>query len=421
MRYVVLGLAPARVEWFADTARWANAGSIPVEFLKVISVAELLARLAGSRPHSALLVDGLVPSIDRDLFVAARDADVPVVVVDDDPRRDWSALGAAAVVGRSFAKEDLVDVLRRCARPVDGGAEATALQRPESPSRAGLLVAVCGPGGTGVSTVAASLACGLASARVGADVVLADLALHAEQGVLHDAGDVTPGVLELADVHRGAAPDDATVRAHTFAVTGGGYRLLLGLRRARQWTLLRRPTVEAAVDSLRRVFDVVVVDCDADVEGEETTGSTGVADRNAMARTAIFGADVVAVVGRPGVKGTHALVRVIVDLAGAGVDVDRLLPVVNVAPRHPKARAETARTLAKLVGGAVGRATPPPLFLPPRRVDDATWAGHPAVAPLPSRLAAAVSAVATSAGDRVALAEPELVAPGSLGIGSDPW
>ena len=45
-RYVVLGLAHARAPWFGEVARWATSAALPVEFVKCVSLEELRARLA---------------------------------------------------------------------------------------------------------------------------------------------------------------------------------------------------------------------------------------------------------------------------------------------------------------------------------------------------------------------------------------
>ena len=43
-RWVVLGLAPARTPWFSTVAQWANAGTLPVEYVKCLSTDELRVR-----------------------------------------------------------------------------------------------------------------------------------------------------------------------------------------------------------------------------------------------------------------------------------------------------------------------------------------------------------------------------------------
>ena len=112
-RYVVLGFASARSAWFSDLARLATAGSVPIEFVKSVGAEETRVRLASGRSFSALLVDGGLPSVDRDLLDEARRSGAAVFVVAD-PRviRDWDALGATVVLARDFSVDDLITALR---------------------------------------------------------------------------------------------------------------------------------------------------------------------------------------------------------------------------------------------------------------------------------------------------------------------
>jgi hypothetical protein len=70
-RYVVLGLARARAGWFGQVARWATAAALPVDFVKTVSGEEVRSRLRSGRPFSALLVDGGLAALDRDLIELA--------------------------------------------------------------------------------------------------------------------------------------------------------------------------------------------------------------------------------------------------------------------------------------------------------------------------------------------------------------
>ena len=78
-RYVVLGLAHVRSPWSTEVARWATAGSVPVEFVKCVSVEELRARLLSGRPHSAALLDGRLAGVDRDLLDLAAEHRCPAL------------------------------------------------------------------------------------------------------------------------------------------------------------------------------------------------------------------------------------------------------------------------------------------------------------------------------------------------------
>ena len=67
-RFVLLGLAQVRSDWFREVSQWATTGAIAAEFVKCVSAEEVRARLAGGRQFSALLVDASLPSLDRDLI-----------------------------------------------------------------------------------------------------------------------------------------------------------------------------------------------------------------------------------------------------------------------------------------------------------------------------------------------------------------
>src|SRR5205823_7662028 len=111
-RWVVLGLAPARTAWFSAVAQWANAGSLPVEFLKCLSADELRVRLRSDRPASAVLLDARMPGADRDLLADVLAAGcLPIVVGPAGADARWVDLGAPVFLSDSFSPEDLVDTL----------------------------------------------------------------------------------------------------------------------------------------------------------------------------------------------------------------------------------------------------------------------------------------------------------------------
>jgi hypothetical protein len=435
-RYVLLGLARARADWFRTVGQWSTAAMLPAEFVRCVSSEELRARLRSGRPFSAAIVDATVPGLDRDLVAAADEVGCRLLVVDDPATtRDWRGLGVAAVLAPAFSRDELLEVLAAHARMV--GAAVVDDQQPASgptdPPQ-GELIAVTGPGGTGASTVAIALAQGLAAGlgqdsrgRRGArgpdpeppSVLLADLCRVADQAMLHDSRVVVPGIQEVVEAHRTAVPRRTTLLDQTFEVPARGYRLLLGLRRPRHWAAIRPRALEATLDSLQRLADVVVADVDADVEGEVETGSLDVEERNLLSRATIARAGVVAVVGEPSMKGLYALVRTLTELLGFGVPVDRLVPVVSRAPRRPRARAELTAALTELLAASSGAGVSrlvAPLYLPERRVDDALRDGVALPAPLPALAARAVAAVLHRAADREAAAVtgPQPVTPGTL-------
>ncbi|MGZ4759986.1 MAG: hypothetical protein ACXV95_13070, partial [Acidimicrobiales bacterium] len=384
---------------------------------KCVAVDELQARLQSGRAFSAVLVDAGLAGLDRDLIDAAREAGAAVLVVGDGhARRDWAALGVDVVLPDRLDRSLLLAALVESAQPLRGPEIAPGSTPAPAPAGwRGRLVAVTGPAGGGSSTIAMALTQGLAApAGQAGMVLLADLALHADQALLHDAGDVVPGVQELADAHRGGTPSVDEVRRLTFQVDGSGYHLLLGLRRHRDWTVLRPRSVEAALDSLQRAFRLVVADVDPDVEGDDEVGSVDVEDRNLLARTTLRRADLVVVVAPPSVAGLRRLVVTIDDLTRFGIEATRLLPVVTRAPRRGRGRAEITAALGALAAGVAS-----PSFIPERRnLDDLFRTGTP----MPRSITQPVTAAVEALLDRQPLVpaadeqdEPVAVAPGSLG------
>ena len=419
-RFVVLGLASARSGWFRSVGLWANSGALPAEFVRCISAEEVRARLASGRAFSALVADAGLPSVDRDLVAAAGAVGCAVLVVDDGrATRDWLELGAARVLPPAFGRDELVAALTSCAQPVRRGEAdpGDLLSRQPPAAWRGAVAAVTGPGGTGVSTAAIALAQSLADdVRHSGMVLLADLRLRAEQAVLHDAGDVLPCVQELVEAHRSGQPTADDVRGLAFAVPDRRYSLLLGLRRARHWPAIRPQAFEAAFDSLRRAWGVVVCDIDPDLEGEDDAGSIDIEERNVMARTAASQADVVFVVGLPELKGVHSLVRVLEDLVALGVDPARIVPVLNRAPRSARARAGLAAVVAELTAPFAGGRLMNPIHLPERHNVEADLHDGARLAPsLGAPLAGAFKALLDRPQLEPVAGSPEPVRPGTLG------
>jgi hypothetical protein len=436
-RYVVLGMARGQARWFTDVAAWATAASLPIDFVKVLSAEELVARLRSGRAFSALLVEASMPGCDRDLIEQCNDVGCAVLVVEDRATpRPWSELGAARVLPADLRRDELLDALRASARPIARAEEPRILAAAAAPAPAawrGHLVALTGAGGTGRSTLAMAVATGLAAdPRHRGLVLLADMALHGQQGLLHDAGDVVPGLSELVESHRNATLGPEEVRRLCFEVAGRGYDLLLGLRRHRDWTALRPRALLTALDGLRQSYRMVIAEVDADVEGEAECGSVDIEDRNMLARTTLRAADLVVVVGQSGLCGLHTQLRVIRDLVELQVDPARVVPVVNRAPRNPRSRADISRALAQLLEASLPgvRLAANAVFVPERRrldgvLRDGLVPPPVVVAPIAETVRALVEAMP---GDGLAAPvgsgadEPVAVVPGSIGAwrGVDP-
>jgi MinD-like ATPase involved in chromosome partitioning or flagellar assembly len=424
-RYILLGLAHPRSEWFRHLAQWCNGGAVPAELIKCLSPDEVLHRLDGGRPASALIIDATLPGIDRDLITAATSLGCAVIVIDD-PRvvKEWRSIGAADVLPQNFDRAMLINSLVTHATLID-----RATDTPTAPTEAhrspvgGQLIAVCGSGGTGVSTLAIALAQGLVSD--GQRVVLADLKLHAEQAMLHDVTTATGGLQSLVDAHRTQRLSAEQLAEFTLAVPQRGYELIVGLRRARFWSTIRPVAFTAALTSLANTYDTVVCDVDADVEREATGGSIDVEERTAMSRLALLEANVVVVVAHPSMKGLHALNRLLIELSDLGVDIAKILPVFNQSAKAPRVRAGYAAALAELIDWRKGEhPLTSPIHLPTREVDELLRSGDAMPDALVSPLMGAVRSMRVAAAGPVEPGRSNVkrlsmfsrVKPGSLGM-----
>lgn len=424
-RYAVLGLASPRSPWFAEVSRWATASVLPLEFVKCVSADEVHAHLRSGRPFSAVLADASVAGVDRELLAAASGAGCAVLVVDDGRvPRDWTGLGAASVLLPGFGPDVLRLALTQHARSlsrIDAEVRVPVEHRPEAGWR-GRLVAVCGHPGAGVSTIAMAAAQGLATdPRLRQAVLLADLVRHAELAMLHDAADQRVGLLELVDAHRLGAPALDALAPFVLDVVDRGYHLLTGLRRHREWTALRPRLFDAALDSLRRGYRVVVADCDDDLEGELETGSVDIEERNHPARRAAGDADLVLAVGGCTTTGLHRLARTVDALVGLGVEPARIVPVLNRAPRSPRERAQVVRAAAELLAGPSGRDDlgDPVVVGDAKRLEHHVRAASPlpdsVVAPVATTVAGVLQRIPDAGRDAPAVPVPVAVVPGSLG------
>jgi hypothetical protein len=109
-------------------------------------------------------------------------------------------------------------------------------------------------------------------------------------------------------------------------------------------------------------------------------------------------------------------VQVVSELLSFGVPGERVLPVINRAPRSNRARAQLTTAMAELMPEWAGSGMPSPLFVPERRIDDALRDGVRVPDSLAATVARAFTAVITRADpDARRPDEPQLVVPGALG------
>ncbi len=426
--FTVLGVARPRTAWLAEIGRWANSSMLPIEFIRCVSVDEVRSRLLSTRRHSAVLLGEDCVGVDRDIIETARDAGcVPIVVTESPARRDWGLLGASCTLIQPVAPEQLLAALRDHAIGVDRRTPAPSAEIAVETCAAGRLITVLGPGGTGTSTTAMAIASHFAAdtftKRESTDksVALIDASLNGDQALLHDLGDVVPGLQELVDLHRTANPSVGDVRNHFWFTPRHGYDVLPGLRRHRDWSTLRRRSTLAALGSILNAYDIVVADADSDLEGEEQTGSIDVEDRNFLARELATNADLIVLSARGGISGLSRSLQTFRDLVELGVQTERVLLVVIGAPRSTRQRSELTRTTLRLFNEAVpSHSLATPVMVPIRR--DLEPFFHDGTAPPRSALGS-ISAAVTERLDIVKHFEPRpnfqqtpvAIVPGHLG------
>lgn len=312
-RYVVLGLADRRAAWLVRVGRWATEASLPVELVRTSSPGELRALLETRRPFSSVLIDGRRAGAGRDLIdTVRRFGCVPVVVDGSGAVRDWSGLGAAAVLEPGFDRDALIHVLAVHTRPIaDRGARAADDLFGRARTR-GALVAVTGPAQVDRGAVAIAAAAGLGRVRARGRVALVDFCLDA--GLADRLGvDAATGVQELIEGHRWGHLSSRSIEE--LFVPMAGFDLLAGLRDPDDWPSLGAASTAAALAGLRRARRTLVVTTDPDVSGELETGSLDLEDRHALARAAIANARALVVVGRDGDAGLDRLGRTITRVA----------------------------------------------------------------------------------------------------------
>ena len=356
IRHRVATLGRPGPAWPRAIARWGSGATLPLDTTTCVSAEELRALLATTTVDLAIVEAGL-PGVDRVLADAVRRAGAALAVVDGpalETTRD--RLEPDAVLAADFDSEALAAVLhtqarRRPNRPV--GPEPAA-----EPETLGRLLAVTGPAGAGVSTVAQALA----THRAGqGPTLLADLALDADQNLRHGVAPGHDGVFELAEALRHVPPAELVPPTVS---QDAGYDLLCGLRRRQEWTALNSVVADQLVEVLRRGRPLVVADVASDLDGRTESGSLDLEERNALARAALPRAAVVVVVGRWTTTGVHRLVRALVDLTRHGIDRDRLHAVINDAPRTATRQALVRRTVGGLLTEVDGGPWRPPTCLP---------------------------------------------------------
>ena len=271
--------------------------------------------MASGQAFSAVIVDGGLPAVDRDLVDRAREVGAAVIVVDDGRRRvDWAGMGVDAVLADPFDRADLLSVLLGCAPAIEGPAGDAGRAQPRHPRRVGEAGWWRSPGPAARAPRRWPWPWPRASARRRAIRVWScwpTWPCTPIRACSTTPATSCPGSRSWSRPTGSTCPAVDQVRAHVFDTGDRGYDLLLGLRRHRDWPVLRPRAVQACLDGLLRSYRLVVADLDPDLEGDDEVGSLDVEERNVLARTAAGRADLVLVVAPPTVVGLRRLVLIL--------------------------------------------------------------------------------------------------------------
>ena len=259
-RYVVLGVAQVRSPWFREVARWATSAMLPDRVRQGDVASRRCA--SGCGPGAATPPCSSTtrsPGVDRDLVELAREGGCAVLVVDSGPGDRGSGVSSAPrrCSRPRFGRDELLQVLaagRDPDRPDHRRPRRRTTDAPTPPGFRGRLVAVTGAGG--------------------------HRALHRRRRARAGSGQRSPQPRPRVPGRPRAArrPGDAprrhrrrarassswwrataperrrstTSAASPGTSPSGGYHLLLGLRRHRDWTAVRPRAFAAGLDGLRR-------------------------------------------------------------------------------------------------------------------------------------------------------------------------
>lgn len=246
------------------------------------SSSEVSAQLAEDDGVDCLLLhDGLGPLPVLDLIreVTSRRPSLAVVLIVDDPRADVLASamesGARGVVSTNPSLEDLETRIGNAgdwSRSMRRHLEGYDSNRPTGGT--GRLIALAGAkGGTGTTTVAIHLA--LAAARTRSTVCLVDMDL--QTGDLATYLDITHrrSIAELAEAANDLNP---TVLADALFAHRLGPHVLLAPREGERSEDIDGKAAGQILGSLRSRYDLVIVDCGANVS-EANSVAAELADR----------------------------------------------------------------------------------------------------------------------------------------------
>lgn len=338
-RLRIAGIVSARSTWSSRISGWAEASTLPIDFIKFVSLTEFCRIDTAS--FDALMLDENC-NLDNESLTKLTDAQISVIVIGL-LSRDLAATIkplTPTILSPEFDSSELLEIVEKLQAEVK-----TPLTKAVDVK--GQLIAVTGAGGSGASTVAIAIAQQLGKfGSIAGATGLLDAKLRGNLALLHDIGDVIPGVDELIESARAGVVTRMQVRDVAFPIPQRNYDVIAGAPKHNLWTTWSRSRVERVIDGLRDAYRIIVADVDHDIEGEAESGALEIEERNVLARTILSNADHIVLTIANSISGFARGVNIVNELKDFGCDIDALTIVLNESRRNPFNRdAADLRTL----------------------------------------------------------------------------
>ncbi len=203
----------------------------------------------------------------------------------------------------------------------------SGIHEPNHPMSYLSVVSVLGPGGTGSSTVAMSIAQVLGQGSEPS--ILLDGRTKGELAFLNEAGKHRLTVNELISASRVHSLSVEEVGSYLEFVPSRKYRLLKASSNPHAWLGWDPESIDTTLDSLSRSTRHLVADLNGSIFNLEETGCSDTASMESLTKACLDRSDLVVIVAGPDTKGLYSLTEMIQELHRAGFGDIASLVVIN--------------------------------------------------------------------------------------------
>lgn len=276
----------------------------------------VIAKLRSGKSIDALVVEGSLEFLNKDVLAAARDCEIPVWALSEGSRTtEWieGFAGVRRIVELDDIRPAASDFVEQTLRHDERDVQREHVVSDES--AVSRVIAVWGVvGAPGASTTAISLAA-LAAQR-GLSVVLCDADTRGSSLAIGlGLVDEVPGFAAACRLAGRGELTAVEIERLVERVSKGSvaFDLLSGLPRASRWAEIAPAKSQAVISLVREMYDLVVIDVGFGIEENEWIDAAPQRDGAAMA--IIHGADIVVAVGACDAVGIARFIRGLDELA----------------------------------------------------------------------------------------------------------